>query len=498
VSWWGRILGRKEKPKALPAARMVRGYAGAQNNRLTADWRATDLSADGEIKVALQVLRARARDLVLNNDYARRFIKLVGVNIVGPNGIVLQSKAVLPNGEPDVEARRIIEAAWWEWSAKANASADGRRAWRDIQRLAVQTVARDGEAIIRKVHKAGNPFRFTLQMIEPDLLDHRLNQPLTGGNTIRMGIEYDQWGAPVAYHFATSSASDAVTFSGKATMRVPASEIIHLYIEERVGQSRGVTWLHSAMARMRMTLGYEHAELVAARVSAEKMGFLTTEKDNDVQYEGDEKDSEGRPISQVEAGTVEVLPPGMKFESFDPTHPAGNFGPFVKANLRGIASGLGVSYNTLANDLEGVNYSSIRAGLLEERDLWMELQEWLIEHLCREVYAEWLPMAIVTGQIPFGMTDLPRIKDAEWQARRWAWVDPMKDTLANIEAVNAGFKSRSMVIREAGNDPDTVYEELATDKEKTDGLLDESGGADETQTETDDGQEEASGLKAVS
>ncbi|MBK8663245.1 MAG: phage portal protein [Ignavibacteriales bacterium] len=33
-----------------------------------------------------------------------------------------------------------------------------------------------------------------------------------------------------------------------------------------------------------------------------------------------------------------------------------------------------MSYNTLCNDLEGVNYSSIRAGLLDERAFYKEIQ----------------------------------------------------------------------------------------------------------------------------
>ena len=44
------------------------------------------------------------------------------------------------------------------------------------------------------------------------------------------------------------------------------------------------------------------------------------------------------------------------------------FDSFVKANLRGVASGMGISYNNLADDLESVNYSSLRQAALDERD----------------------------------------------------------------------------------------------------------------------------------
>ena len=78
--------------------------------------------------------------------------------------------------------------------------------------------------------------------------------------------------------------------------------------------------------------------------------------------------------TDAEAGSFGVLPPGYKFESWDPDYPHQNYENFVKARLRSIASGLGIAYHTLANDLSDVNFSSARAGTLEERDNWIVLQ----------------------------------------------------------------------------------------------------------------------------
>ena len=60
----------------------------------------------------------------------------------------------------------------------------------------------------------------------------------------------------------------------------------------------------------------------------------------------------------VEAGSFVSLPNGVDFKAFDPDHPTSQFESFVKSILRQIASGLNVPYNELANDLEGVSYSS--------------------------------------------------------------------------------------------------------------------------------------------
>jgi len=41
-------------------------------------------------------------------------------------------------------------------------------------------------------------------------------------------------------------------------------------------------------------------------------------------------------------------------------------------------------------DLEGVNYSSIRAGVLEDREIFKGLQDWFIRSLVMPVFDEWV------------------------------------------------------------------------------------------------------------
>jgi capsid protein len=58
--------------------------------------------------------------------------------------------------------------------------------------------------------------------------------------------------------------------------------------------------------------------------------------------------------------------------------------------LRKVASSLGISYSTLTSDLTQVNFSSIRAGTIEEREVWRMLQAWLAEQLYQDIYEKWL------------------------------------------------------------------------------------------------------------
>jgi lambda family phage portal protein len=258
--------------------------------------------------------------------------------------------------------------------------------------------------------------------------------------------------------------------NGKAYEVIPAHKVLHLFITEAIGQKRGLPMMAGALFRMNMLAGYEDAAITAARVGASKMGFFTS-PDGDG-YTGSGEDSDGAIITDSNPGTFEQLPTGVTFQSYDPDYPHQQFGEFVKTCLRGISSGLNVSYHALSNDLEGVNYSSIRAGVLEDRETWKSLQSWFIEGLVRPVYEQWIKSSVLRGAIalPGGNTlrvsDTDRYMAASYQPRRWAWVDPQKDTTANILAVQNALKSRGEIIREQGRDPDDVWRELAEEQER--------------------------------
>ncbi|MGL4404689.1 MAG: phage portal protein, partial [Notoacmeibacter sp.] len=358
------------------------------------------------------------------------------------------------------------ETEWSNWSRKKFCCMDGRLSLIDVMQLIIETVPKDGEIFIRKIkgRAANNAYGFALQLIEADHIDENHNASLQNGNRIRMGIEYDIWNRPVAYHVSTRHPGDNYTTLGDdrfAVERIPAADMIHLYSVERPSQSRGVPWLITAMRRLNMLGGYEEAELVAAREAASKMGFYKqTDGAELTQFAQDEN---GFLIREVEAGQNELLPQGIDFVPYDPQHPTAAFGDYVKCVLRGAASGLGVSYNSLANDLQGVNFSSIRQGVLEERELWKLLQTWMIEHFCTDIFEEWLLMSLTTQKIPLPLNKFDKFNSPVWRPRGWQWVDPLKDIKASIEGINAGLSTAQDVAGQQGNDIEDVYAQLAAE-----------------------------------
>lgn len=467
-----RILRRQPVPPPTPVmSRRTAALIGATRNfesawadRLTASWRSPTLSANEEIKGALETTRNRARDLAKNNEYARKYLQLVVANVVGSNGFALQCLAA-ENGKPDTVARNLIEAAFAQWARRGVCEISGRFSFADVQRAVIETWARDGEALILQMTgtATGNAHGYALRLLEVERLPVQYSKDLKNGAQAVMGVEIDDLNRPIAYWL---NLGRLASHSTGVLTRVPADQVIHVFKPYRPEQVRGFPSMHAVIAGLKMLDGYEEAAIVAARTGAAKMGFFTN-PEGDASALGDDKDADGNFITDADPGTFNVLPKGYDFKAFDPDYPHANYQAFMKARLRSIASGLGVTYHGLANDLEGVNFSSIRSGTLEERDAWMVLQNWFAESFMRPVYREWLRMALISGAIAFpGGSKLPiqkfdKFAEHTWLGRRWGWVDPLKDIEASRLAIKTGIASPQMIAAQAGVDVEDVIAAIA-------------------------------------
>lgn len=441
----------------------VRRFEAATMDRLTARWLATGTEIDQELRGQLTALRNRSRDLFKNNEYAARFGRMVRNNVVGPEGFTLQARIVDANGKPDSLANRAVEAAFWRWMRRENCDVSGKRSFVDQCRSALTSLARDGEFLFRKVRGVGyGAFGYQLQALDAARLDETLNREATeGSNAIVMGVEMDRFRKPVAYHLWTAPAGHL----SRARERIPADEIIHDFIPLETEQTRGVPWMHAAMRRLNDLGGYREAAVIAARVGACKMGIWETIDGEPPPNDGE--DDDGNYITDAVAGHFDFAPKGYKLAKFDPTYPHDQFDAFCKATLRGIASGIGVAYHGLANDLEGVNFSSIRSGVLDEREEWMAIQNWVISSLLTQVFEDWIAIALLQQKIvlPNGAvlpaSKLDKFSAHVWQPRRWSWVDPLKDIQASVIAIDNRLASPQQIAAQSGRDIEDVLDDIA-------------------------------------
>lgn len=441
-------------------------YKGAESSRLTADWNPTLLAPDEETRWTAMRMRARGRDLARNNAYVRQYLNLLAVNVIGARGMTHEAMVRNNDGRLNQLFNERLEDGWDEYSQRV--TLDGRLSRVALEQQSIQGVARDGEVLIRIWRGGpddfpGNRFGLALEAIDPDLLDERyIRAASSGNNEIRMGVEVDSRGRPVAYHVWDKPWGIAGSSAARKRLRIPADDIIHLYTQERPNQTRGITWFSPIMLPVRMLGGYTEAELVAARISASKMGwFMPKEGEGGFSPDDNTKsiDLEANP------GGLDFGPAGHTFEAWDPTHPNTAFGDFVKSALREVATGLGIDYNTLANDLENVNYSSMRSGLLISRDVWRMKQQWWIDTFERRVYIEWLNMALLNGALKLDARDARKFSAVRFTPRGWPWVDPLKDVQAGLLAISAGLASRTQLMGEQGVDLEDTLEDLADEND---------------------------------
>ena len=461
----------RRSSKAKPSKR---NYAAAAKGRLFADFVGSNRSADSEIRWALRDIRNRSRDLERNNEYFRRYLQLLRVNVVGENGFNVQVRGRNPDNSLDRAGNNIIEGAWREFSRMGGPTVDGKMSMVDLCNHIITGMARDGEVFLQIVK--GNYLRhgIAVQVIEPDRVDEEKNELAPNGNSIRMGVELDKkTRRPIAYHVLTYHKGDydyMLPANERKYEVIPASEMMHIYKPDRAGQTRGVPWSTAAITSLKMLHGYREAELIAARTGAAKMGFFTSPAGDGFTADGFDDADNTVPIYDAEAGSFHQLPAGVDFKAFDPSHPTSAFADFEKSILRGIAGGLGVSYTSLANDLEGTSYSSIRQGALEERDFYKTLHRFMIDHFLDPFYRMWLEHVMGFGYIPInGETKMFKFtQDVTWRGRGFQWVDPLKEMNAAVVGLQNGIISHSDIAANYGRDAEDTFAQIQRDKEMAD------------------------------
>ena len=407
------IRKKREHPaKIIIRPARKRRFESADQNRLTADWKLGSENINQLIRSSLTTLRTRSRDLWQNDDYVKSFGRRLKSNVVGSQGITLQNRATRGK-RLDEETNSRIEKAFEEWSKPKNCTVTGQLSRQDFETYLIETVARDGEALIKKVVGFDNEFGFALQYIPAEMLDVRLNKKLRNGNEVINGVEYNTYFRPVFYWIKKSRSEYANSHE-----RVNADSIQHLFSRDLgMDQSRGVPWTHTAILRLRNLGAYEEAAIVASRVGASGMGFIATNDDPDTRYQGDEEYDDGAYLDEVAPGEWIDLPPGKKPYTYNPAYPQINHGDFMKAVLRGVSSGLGINYNSMTGDLEGVNYSSIRQGVLDDRDVYKLITKWLTTHHNSDYYNQWLSMAIMNGKINLPLGLIEKFSSDTWVGR---------------------------------------------------------------------------------
>ena len=381
-----------------------RAYDAAKWNRFTADFLASGNSADAEIRGSLKVLRNRSRALVRDNPYARQAKRTTQINVVGARGIQMQPQVLRPDGsEKDERRNAALLAAWNHWCRADSCDVTGRLSFHGIELSIVGALPESGEIGIRLVRQpmGRSKVPLSLELIEADQIDDEYtglsDRPK---HYWRMGVELNEWGRPTRYAILRKHPGD-VEFtnyigSNEKHLFIDAADFIHVFMPERVGQTRGVPWFASVITTSWNLGKYEEAHWTRKRVQANSLGWIQTpepETFGSTNPDGTPALEDSKRLWNTEPGSYNFLLPGETAIPPDFGPDDGQYEAVVRPLARRFAAGYGCSYETLSRDFSDTNYSSSRLSILEDRDHWRVIQSVLIQQVHQRVFEEWLAAA---------------------------------------------------------------------------------------------------------
>lgn len=404
-----------------------------------------------------KTIQDRAIAASANNPWLAHAVTNLVSNYIG-TGIVIRSKCEAAGIRDDLQKRY---ETWLELCDH-----DGRLDFYGLQAVAMREMVVKGEAFIQLIQSGT---ALSLKLIPADMVDASLFRELDGGRYIFAGIEFDADGKRLAYHILPRRRGTAL-LQKLGHIRVPAQDMLHLFVTLEPGQVRGLSWLSSVLLRSQTLDSYEDAQLKKQEISALFAGFIRDVDGMQNPFEGEQKG--GLMETGMEPGALHFLPPGTDIQ-FSDTPDVSDFPAFVQWQLRSIAAGLGVTYEQLTGDYSQVTYSSSRAALLEFRRTVESIQHLvLVKQFLQPVYERLVALWAVEGRVDLAAysAEPEAFHAAEYLPPAWPWVDPEKDAKAAILEIDNGLTSRSRVVAQKGFSVEEIDEERKRDAVRERGL----------------------------
>lgn len=441
------------RQRARAALQVVRSYDAAKHTRRTDGWRSSGSSANAEAVPSLATVRNRSRELVRNNPHALRAINMLVSKSVGTGIRARWDKGAQPS--------------WTEFCDTCDF--EGELDLYGLQAMVARASFESGEGLIRRIRGRSGRVPLQLQVLEPDYIDStRFGPSPTGnGNIIIAGVEVDRGGRKVGYWLWDQHPGEIGLFPRTLqSKRVDASEIILFGEKLRPGQLRFMPRLAASMMRMRDFDDYRDALIVKKKIEACFAAFVIGGTPSVPLGEATTDTATNKRTETLSPGIIEYLNGAQDVKFAAPS--TGSDDGFSVQELHSIAAGAGVTYEQLTGDLSGVNYSSIRSGMLDFRDL-VETWRWMyfMPMVMRRIGEWFLDAAWTAGSVR------TQKYDVIWTPPKWPWVDPVKDVEAAKLEMRAGLSSLSEKIREMGYDPAVVFAEIKEERAtlKADGTV---------------------------
>lgn len=423
----------------------LRNYDAGGFDRPNQNWRVSNQSAELTDRYSRDEVKARARDLERNSDIMNSVAGAFKRNVVG-GGFSIQAKT------EETELNKQLEKAWKRWCKKQNCDVTGTQSLNQIIRMAVERKKIDGGILFVKRYTKDGFIPFKLQMIEVDELDTGQINPKTAGNKVIGGIEYNSWNKPVGYFIKQY---DLDGFGMREAIFVEAKDVIFYFTKKRPTQLREMSDMAATIPRIRDINEFMMAVSVKERIEAclsifIKRSIPTTGVGRTSSPQTDRVSYDGKLLSP---GMIKELNVGDEIQVVNPSGQGADATSFTKLQQRLIGAGQGISYEATSRDMSEATYSSARQGMIEDDLTYGEEKELLLEVL-DEIYETFVISAVLCGavSIPSFWDDKERYLSHDWTQEPKPWIDPYKESNANMIALQTGQKTYKQIAAENGRD----------------------------------------------
>lgn len=466
-------------------------YAASRSARELQTWNPWLASPDADLWGELDTLVARQRDIVRNHGLASGAIQTLVDNVIGTGFMLAPKPNIRVLGwerEKGREWARDVAAQFRTWAATKDCDVAGEMNLGSLTALAFRTGLMHGEALALPYYleRTTSPWRTCLQLVDPD----RLGTPgdKTVDPNVRMGVEVDRFGAPVAYYVAKRHPVDiGISVLGIADYeRIPARtdfgrrRVLHIHDRERTGQTRGKPIMSSVLPRFRMLADYQRNEMKSAIVNSMIAAFIESPINAEQLLEvfggpagdravGYKRYSGERAAweSKLDGGAVIPLFPGDKVTSFTPSRPNDIFGSFVETIAREIGVATGMPYELVMKDFSKTSYASVRAALMEAWRFFAGRRKWICDNWLQPVYELWLEEAINRGMVaaPGFYAQRAAYCESQWIGPAKGYVDPVREAQAAEDRMRIGVSTLEREAAEQGADWEDLLEQRAHELE---------------------------------
>lgn len=444
--------------KRKQVAPRARYDAGGQGRRMSG-WQ-TPSSGPNQAVQNLPTIRNRARDASRNDWSGESGVQKWTTSLIGI-GITPRFKRLLG-------ARKLaVTDLWNEFAAQSDA--DGVLNIYGQQTLAVRSWFESGEVFARKRYRRisdGLAVPMQVQLIEADfcpIFDADTWPGMQQGNRIRSGIELDMLGRRVAYWMYREHPGETTTVqSASLLIRVDAADIKHIFEPKRPGQLRGVPAMASVLARLRSIGDFDDAVLERQKLANLFVAFITrtmpgadTDANIDPLTNMPIEWMDGQPLAGMTPGLTQELDPGQDVKFANPPEAGTMYSEYMRTQHMGTAAATGIPYELFSGDIQNVSDRTLRV-IINEFRRFAEQRQWqvVIPMFCQPVIEWFADAALMAGLI--SEAELPVVKRVEHAPHGWQYIHPVQDPQGKALEVTSGFRSRSSVIAERGDDPEAV------------------------------------------